>query len=218
MRALVQKLSAVQEAALITAIFAGWFIYSAFWVVLTGFPAMAIGYNDGAAISLVVFESITFAMAAVVLRWRGWQLQDFLFSVKWRDVLAAFVLLILAAIANLVLWEAITSNFDDGSMIRKLAQPGAVSFWAAVLMSMVNGTFEEFFLCRYLIERFRSSGAAFAVMLSAGIRMLYHVYQGPHGTLAVLAYGIIVGAYFWKTRSLGAVVLTHVIADLAALT
>src|SRR4029079_9125554 len=131
--------------------------------------------------------------AAMVLRWRGWQLQDFLFSVKWRDVLAAFVLLILAAIANLVLWEAITSNFDDGSMIRKLAQPGAVSFWAAVLMSMVNGTFEEFFLCRYLIDRFRSSGAACAVMLSAGMRMLYHVYQGPHGTLAVLAYGIIVG-------------------------
>jgi len=61
-------------------------------------------------------------------------------------------------------------------------------------------------------------GAAFAVTLSAGIRMLYHVYQGPHGTLVILIFGIMLGAYYWRTRSFGAVVLTHVASDLIALT
>ncbi|HKS56314.1 MAG TPA: CPBP family intramembrane glutamic endopeptidase [Steroidobacteraceae bacterium] len=218
MRALVQKLSAVQEAALITTIFAGWFICSAFWVVLTGFPVAKFGYDNSKAIALVVFELIAFCLAALVLRWRGWQLREFLFSVQWRDVLAAVLLLMLSVLVNFVLWYAITSHFDDGSILRKLAHPVAMSVGAAALMSIVNGAFEEFFLCRYLIERFRSSGAAFAVMLSAGIRMLYHVYQGPHGTLAVLAYGVIAGAYYWRTRSLGAVVLAHALADLIALT
>jgi membrane protease YdiL (CAAX protease family) len=215
MRALVQKLSAVQEAALITAIFAGWFIYSAFWVVLAGFPTDAIGYSNAAAVSLVVFECIMFAIAAVVLRWRGWRLQDFLFPVSWRQAPVAVGLLLLSGVINALLWEAVTSRFDDGSIFRNVTRPGVV---AALLVSVVNGTFEEFFLCRYLIDRFRASGAAFAVMLSASIRMLYHVYQGPHGTVSILVFGVIVGTYYWRTRTLGAVVMTHVLLDIIALT
>jgi len=219
MRALVQKLSAVQEAALITTIFAGWFIYGAVWVMLAGFPpSMASSYNTAAAISLVIFECAMFAIAALVLYWRGWRARDFLFPITWRHVPIALGLLVLAWLANWLVWEAVGKRLDDGSLLRQLAQPGAVSFGAALLMSVVNGTFEEFFLCRYLIERFQSSGAAFAVTLSAAIRMLYHVYQGPQGTLAVLAFGIIIGVYYWRSRALGAVVLTHVLADLLALT
>jgi membrane protease YdiL (CAAX protease family) len=37
------------------------------------------------------------------------------------------------------------------------------------------------------------------------------------GTLAILAFGVIIGVYYWRTRALGAVVLTHVLADLFAL-
>jgi membrane protease YdiL (CAAX protease family) len=219
MRALVQKLSAVQEAALITLIFAGWFIFSAMWVVIAGFPAGAgTGFTDAAAISLVVFECSAFVIAAVVLRWRGWQLRHFLFPVQWRDVLAAVLLLGASMIANVVIWTAVSSRFDDGSVLASMVEPEGMSFGIALLLSLVNGTFEEFFLCRYLIERFQSSGAAFAVTLSACIRMLYHVYQGPHGTLSVLAFGVIIGAYYWRTRSLGAVVVTHALADLVALT
>jgi hypothetical protein len=81
MRALVQKLSAIQEAALITTIFAGWFIFVATYVVLAGFPrGDGSGYDTSGAISLVVFETVAFCIAAVVLRWRGWQLQHFLFT------------------------------------------------------------------------------------------------------------------------------------------
>ncbi|HKQ13835.1 MAG TPA: CPBP family intramembrane glutamic endopeptidase [Steroidobacteraceae bacterium] len=218
MRAWVQKLSPIQEAVVITTIFVGWFIYSAMWIVLAGFPTGTEShYNDGRALSLVVFECAMFAIGALVLRWRGWKATDFLFAVTWRHVLTALGLLVLAALANLVVWQAVGSRLDDGSLLTQLAKPGAVSFGAALLMSCVNGTFEEFFLCRYLVERFRSSGAVFAVTLSAGIRMLYHVYQGPQGTLAILAFGIIIGTYYWRTRALGAVVLTHVLADLFAL-
>lgn len=40
----------------------------------------------------------------------------------------------------------------------------------------------------------------------------------PQGTLAVLAFGIIIGVYYWRSRALGAMVLTHVLADVLALT
>lgn len=219
MRALVQKLSAVQEAALITTIFAGWFIFVAMAVVFAGFPrSEGAGYDPANALSLVVFEIVLFGLAAVVLRWRGWQLRHFLFSVQWHDVLAAVGLLFATTLVNGILWRALTNRFDDGSILGDIVQPGGMAFGPALLVSVVNGTFEEFFLCRYLIERFQTSGAAFAVTLSALIRMLYHTYQGPHGTVSILAFGLIFGWYYWRTRSLGAVALAHALADLAALT
>jgi uncharacterized protein len=219
MRALVQKLSPVQEAVVVTTIFVGWFIYSALSVVLAGFPTgSASGYDNGAAIALVIWECSMFAIGALVLRWRGWKAADFMFAITWRHGLAAIVLLTLSAVIDLLLWQAVGDRLDDGSVLTTLAQTDAVSFGAALLMSIVNGTFEEFFLCRYLIERFRASGAMFAITLSAGIRMAYHVYQGPYGTLSILAFGIMIGTYYWRTRALGAVVIAHVVADLIALT
>jgi membrane protease YdiL (CAAX protease family) len=47
--------------------------------------------------------------------------------------------------------------------------------------------------------------------------MPYHVYQGPLGTLSILAFGLIIGTYYWRTRALGAVAITHILADLIAL-
>ena len=55
---------------------------------------------------LVVFETVVFCIAAVVLRWRGWQLQHFLFTVRWRDVLAAVVLLLITEFVDFVIWKA----------------------------------------------------------------------------------------------------------------
>ena len=218
MRALVQKLSPVQEAVVVTAIFVGWFIYSAMWVVLAGFPTgSASGYDNGAAVSLVIWECSMFAIGALVLRWRGWKAMDFIFAVTWRHLLVAVGLLLLSALIDRLLWQVVGNRLDDGSVLTSITQTDAVSFGAALLVSVVNGTFEEFFLCRYLIERFRASGAMFAVTLSAGIRMAYHVYQGPYGTLSILAFGIIIGTYYWRTRALGAVVVAHILADLIAL-
>ena len=218
MRAWVQKLSAIQEAVVITTIFAGWFIFSAMLLMLAGYPTVeGSSFDDSAALSLVVFECIAFVIAAIVLHWRGWKLGDFALRITGRQVLAGLVLLALAEAANWIVWELAGRDLDNRSMIKEVFERTPLSLGVAVLVSLVNGTFEEFFLCRYLIERFQPSGAAFAITLSAGIRMLYHVYQGPHGTLSILAFGMIIGTYYWRTRALGTVVVTHILADLIAL-
>jgi CAAX protease family protein len=218
MRAWVRKLSAIQEAVVITTIFAGWFIFSAMLLMLAGYPTVeGSSFDDAAALSLVVFECIAFVIAAIVLHWRGWKLGDFIFRITVRQVLAGLVLLALAEAADWIVWELVGRGLDNRAVIREIFERTPLSLGSAVLVSLINGTFEEFFLCRYLIERFQSSGAAFAVTLSAGIRMLYHVYQGPYGTLSILAFGIIIGTYYWRTRALAAVMVTHILADLIAL-
>lgn len=218
MRAFVQKMSPIQEAVVITTIFAGWFIYSAMSVVFAGFPTSAArGYDNRAAISLVIWECSMFAIGALLLRWRGWKAVDFMFAVTWRQLFVAIPLLWLSVVIDWLLWQVVGDRLDDGSVL-SLMHKDSVSFGAALLVSVVNGTFEEFFLCRYLIERFRTAGATFAVTLSACIRMAYHVYQGPYGTLSILAFGLMIGTYYWRTRALGTVVVAHILADLIALT
>lgn len=218
MRALVQKLSAIQEAAVITAIFAGWFIIGAALVVLAGFPSGGGPFDNAAALSLVIFECAAFCVAATVLRWRGWTLSDFAFAITSRRALLGLVLLWVTYVADFLVWELAGRQLVGDSLLNEVSEFTGLSFGMALLLSVVNGTFEEFFLCRYLIERFRDSGAAFAITLSACIRMLYHVYQGPYGTLSILVFGMIIGTYYWRTRALGTVVITHVLADLLALT
>lgn len=78
----------------------------------------------------------------------------------------------------------------------------------------VNGLYEETFLTGYLLPAFGAVSAPFAVGGTALIRSLYHLYQGPAGVVAVLAFGIVCSVYYWRTRKLWPVVFAHMFADL----
>jgi len=86
-----------------------------------------------------------------------------------------------------------------------------------LLVSVVNGTFEEFFLTGYLLKVLRPAGASAALGVSALIRMTYHLYQGPLGALTVMAFGLLLTAFYWRYRLLWPVISAHIITDFVAL-
>ena len=43
--------------------------------------------------------------------------------------------------------------------------------------------------------------------------LVFMIYYNP-----ILAFGLMIGTYYWRTRALGAVVVAHILADLIALT
>jgi len=81
-------------------------------------------------------------------------------------------------------------------------------------MSVVNGLYEEVFLLGYLQSALERFGLAFAVGASLLVRVAYHTYQGPAGAVSVLAFGLILSAYFARRRSLWPVVSAHMFADI----
>ena len=50
----------------------------------------------------------------------------------------------------------------------------------AVVFSIINSAYEEVFVCAYIVAAMRGGvGAPTAILLSAALRLSYHIYQGP---------------------------------------
>ncbi len=98
--------------------------------------------------------------------------------------------------------------------VTQMATQSRITLPAAAIASLVNGAYEEVFLCGYLLRAVEALGASIAICLSTLVRLLYHLYQGPYGALGVVGFGLLASIYFWRTRQLWPIVCAHALADL----
>jgi membrane protease YdiL (CAAX protease family) len=86
------------------------------------------------------------------------------------------------------------------------------------LLSLVNGFFEELFVCAYLINAVKKRRSAiFAINVSVAIRLAYHLYQGPMAVASIVPIGLIFGYWFARTGRLWPLVVAHALMDFLAL-
>jgi uncharacterized protein len=118
-------------------------------------------------------------------------------------------------------WALLAQLFSADELaaqpIAEIASHAHPSLVWVIALSMINGLYEETFLLGYLVRGFAAVGASFAIGLSLLVRVLYHLYQGPLGAVSVLVFGVVVGCYYWRTRSLWPAVFAHTLADVVAL-
>jgi uncharacterized protein len=85
-------------------------------------------------------------------------------------------------------------------------------------VALINPVFEEVFVCGYVVSSLRERvGVASAVNISAGIRVAYHLYQGPIGVLSITPFALIAAIWFARTKRLAPLILAHALIDLLAL-
>ena len=53
--------------------------------------------------------------------------------------------------------------------------------------------------------------------MSTGLRVLYHLYQGPLGVLTIVPMGLMFGYIYVRTRKLWPVIVAHVLMDVIGL-
>lgn len=206
----------LHEIVLVVAIFSGWFIYSSLQAVLSGFPIPHL--TDKEALGILLTECFAFPVAYAVLWARGWRFKDLGIQVTWLHSFAGLLLFGGAILLNMVLWELLGHAIGGREFLQQFSLSISVSFPVALLLSAVNGFFEEFFLCRYLVEAFAKFGPAVALGVSALVRVMYHLYQGPLGAILVLGFGIVVTLFYWRFRQVWPVMFAHMLADFAAFT
>lgn len=87
-----------------------------------------------------------------------------------------------------------------------------------VLASFANAALEEVVLVGYLGRRLRQVGlsATSTVLVSAGLRGLYHLYQGASGLLGNFAMGAVFATYFQRTGRVVPLVVAHTLIDIVA--
>jgi len=205
----------VHEVLLIVAIFAGWFIYVCLHAVATGFPVPSL--SSDRALGLVLFEVLAFLVAAGVLYRSGWRARDFSFRITWLGTFVGVLLFGATLLVHMGLWDLLGSRVAGGEFVAEFARNVSLTLPVALLVSLVNGAYEEFFLTRYLLTAFAASGAAVAIGVSALVRLLCHLYQGPFGALSVVVFGIVLSAFYWRYREIWPVMFAHMLADFVAL-
>jgi len=209
------RVPAPAEAVAVTVLCFGWFILISLSAVGADFPAGA-GFSDSGLADTILVELVLGGLALAFLRFRGYAVR----SLLPRPSLNGGAVGVLLFIAGMATWWVAAAFVDTGELqaqpIAEIMSNTRVSLTMALALSLVNGVYEETFLC-FLVDAFRGHGASVAIGVSTLVRLLYHVYQGPIGSLSIVLYGIVMSAFYWRARWLWPVAFAHVLADLVAL-
>ncbi|MYM23833.1 CPBP family intramembrane metalloprotease [Duganella sp. FT135W] len=201
------------EAVVVVALCFGPLILSSTLAVFSS-GSGAAAFTDNRLLALVLFELMMAAAALGVLHARQYPLATLLPRPSWGGVGVAAVLYMLAAVSSSAI--AMLAPQHLLQPVQDLVE-GHRSLGALLALSLVNGAYEEIFLLAFLQRGLRRLGASNAIGITLLVRVLYHTYQGPVGFTSVAAFGLVVGAYYWRSGRLFPVIVTHIAADIAAL-
>jgi uncharacterized protein len=91
-------------------------------------------------------------------------------------------------------------------------------FGLVIAVSIVNPLFEEFFVSGYLITTLKQwRHPWFAINVSVTLRLLYHLYQGPSGTVTIIPIGFVFAQWYNRTDRLWPLVVAHALFDYTGL-
>jgi len=171
-----------------------------------------IVFDDRRALFTAGIEIICGLLAVFVLRARGWKASDFGLRVSMPQIIGGMVLLIGANVVIAGFYELVrlATDRDPGSATSFKATVGWPLF---ILLMLVNPLYDELFVVAYNLRAAESSGAAFAITLSAAVRFVCHLEQGPIAAVVILPLGIIFAVVYWRWRLVWPLVVAHGVMD-----
>lgn len=205
------------ELALVVLLAFGYFIF----VSVASAPGGAQDeqLTDDALASIVIYELLVILLLFPFLLVRGWHLSAIGLKPSLKETLdglaitAFFYLVYLGLAAAFVSPSTLAEPAQSGSLISP-----TISLALIVAVCIVNPVFEEVFVCGYVMSAIMERAApAAAIAASVGIRVLYHLYQGPAGAAAILLLGLIFSLYYVRTGRLWPLIVAHSVLDFVAL-
>jgi len=165
-------------------------------------------YDDRRLYTFVAIEVVCGTLSILLLRARGWRRSDFGLRANFPLTIAGLVLFLVAnvSIAGLYLLFKTATGLD---LVARM-QPVTRTTWPAlVLLLAIDPLYEETFEVAYNIRATEKLGPAFGITLSAAIRLICHLYQGPIAPLTILPLGLIFGFVYWKWRRVWPLAVAH---------
>ncbi|MGH8264746.1 MAG: CPBP family intramembrane glutamic endopeptidase [Steroidobacteraceae bacterium] len=173
---------------------------------------------DSAAFGqFLVIELVSFAIAYWFLGVRGWSYAAFPLGVGWRTTGAGLLLVVAITLVN---WVVVSFGLALGANIeplKQITQSISINLPTAIVVSIVNGAFEELFLVGYVFAALWDRGVPFVIGTSVVLRVLAHVYQGPVGAFSILGMGLVFGLVYLRYRQLWPLIFAHITVDALAL-
>ncbi len=171
-----------------------------------------IVFDDRRALTILGIELACGALALLILRARGWKPADLGFRTTLPQTLSGMLLLIGSNI--------LIVGFAELVRLATQVNIDAVTSWEArvtwpvlIALTVINPLYDELLLVAYNVEASKAHGAAFAITLSAAIRLLCSLEQGPIATVTILPLGLIFAFVYWRWRVVWPLVVAHGVMD-----
>lgn len=206
------------EMAIVIAIAFGMFIWGALAEVV---DPIGVIYHASDFTGIALYEIALGSILLAFLFARGWQLPALGFvAPSVRDATHAAILFAVLWSVNWIIWVAMAppmTAFNSAVASGELVDQQGLALSTVLIFSLINSTFEELFVCAYIIAAWRGPRLSLAILLSSLVRLSYHLYQGPTAILMLLPFGVIAAWYFSRTRRIAPLIAVHFIFDVMAL-
>jgi len=209
------------EIAVVIATAFGMFIVGS--MAAASAPSEPVVYSAADFTSIAGYEIVIGTALLAFLFARGWRLEALGFRAPhWRDGLdAALLFAAVWSFAWLVQWMLSIFAAPPGGIgadeTGGLVDAQGVGLGTLIVFCLINAGYEELFVCAYLVAAWRGPNIGLAILLSALVRLSYHLYQGPIALLSVLPFGLLLAWYFARTRRIAALIALHFSLDMLAL-
>jgi membrane protease YdiL (CAAX protease family) len=170
-------------------------------------------FNDTTLIGVLVMEVLQTLFLVWFLRIRGWTLQKLGLDITLRSTGIGLALLaVTLALLRGLMFLAQTLLPADMQLPQAVSPPPEnVSMSLVFLVATFTGIFEEVFVAGYVITALTPVRGIWAgINVSTGLRLLYHLYQGPIAILSVVPIGLLFGYVFARTRLLWALIVANI--------
>jgi membrane protease YdiL (CAAX protease family) len=181
-----------------------------------GFHA-SIEFTDARLLKLVLIELVLGTVLGYFLSLRGWRMSQFRLRVTVVSTVMGPVLWLASYLLYVLSYVFAIAIQGANSPLGRVSFHGHVSLPVILILCLVNPFFEEALTLGYVIPSLQSHGAAFAIGVSAGLRLIVHAYQGPMAVVSILPMGLLFALYYWRSRELWPLVLAHVMDDFVGL-
>lgn len=202
------------EVGTVTLMCFGWAVWGS--LASVGDLGPPPGFTDAVLAEMAVFEAVVASAVIGFLYLRGYAVRSLVPVMTWRDTALGAGLFLGVWLASALLLAPLVADFR-AQPIAHMMRTTHVGVPMVAVFSLVNGAYEEVFLLAVLMRGVRGLGASTALGLVLLLRLLYHVYQGPVGLLAVFLIGLCFGLAWLRTGRLWVLVVAHALWDFVPL-
>jgi len=223
----MRRLPPRAEFAIVLFFAFGLFTFNSVWALVAAPSSQQIA-SEGGLLFLLAYELITLWVLLSFLCARGWTAATVGLKPTLDGTMLGGFLLTAVMLVDLVTAQLIAAVWPQAfRMIAAVAQsfrmevaadlPAGKALLTVVIFSVVNGLYEELFVCGYVVTALsKRCGAWTAINVSVTIRFLYHLYQGPVAVLNVIPTGLMFAYVYARTGRLWPLVVAHAALDFVA--
>ncbi len=217
MKALIRRLPLSAEITIVIALAFGLFCAISIGSLISSQSDDPRALSGADLTALVIYEAVTFLLVAIFLFMRGWTLSAIGLAPSLRQTVTGLGI----AIAAFVTYAGLSVLLQSAPVAEATATAPVASdltLSAIMLLSIVNAIYEEVLVCGYLVSAITEQrNALIAVLASATLRAVYHLYQGPLAALFIGVLGLAFALYYVHSGRLWPLIVAHGILDFAAL-